>query len=83
MDAAASHERARRAVAVVFAANGLTFASWASRTPAIRDALALSPAGLGLLILCVSAGALVALPLAGGVVGRLGPARTVRIAGLV
>ncbi len=76
-------ELARRAVAVVFAANGLAFASWVSRTPAIRDALTLSPAGLGLIIICVSVGALLALPASGGIVARVGPARAVRAAGLV
>lgn len=79
----AGTERARRAVAVVFAANGLTFASWASRTPAIRDELGLSPGGLGALIVSVSVGALLALPLSGSVVGRIGPGRAVRGAGLL
>ncbi len=79
----AGTERARRAVAVVFAASGLTFASWASRTPAIRDALGLSPAGLGGLIVAVSIGALLALPASGGVVERVGPARAVLGAGLL
>lgn len=65
---------------MVFAANGLAFASWASRTPAIRDALGLSPAELGLLIIGVSVGALTALPLSGAVVSRFGPARTIRAA---
>ena len=67
-------ERARTAVAVVFVANGLAFASWISRLPAVRDALALSPAQLGLLLLCLSGGAVVALPLAGPVIARSGPA---------
>ncbi len=82
MDGAAA-ERGRRAVALVFAANGFALASWASRMPATRTALDLTPAGIGGLIICVSLGALLALPASGGVVARLGPARTVRAAGLV
>jgi predicted MFS family arabinose efflux permease len=70
-------ERARVAVGVAFALNGLAFASWISRTPALRDGLDLSTAGLGLLLLCLSTGAVAALPLSGPVVHRIGPARAV------
>lgn len=69
--------RATIAVTVAFGVNGLCFASWLSRTPAVRDALALSPAGLGLLLLCLSGGAVLGLPLAGPLVHRWGPARIV------
>ena len=69
--------RARTAVAVVFVANGVTFASIFARMPALRDAFALSPAQLGLLLLCLSGGAVVGLPLSGVVVHRIGPARAV------
>ena len=72
--------RAKSAVAVVFVVNGLAFASWVSRVPAIRDTLGLTPGRIGLLLLFLSAGTLVALPLSGIVVGRLGPARTVAAA---
>ena len=72
-----SHERARTAVAVAFVVNGLAFASWISRLPAVRDALSLSPAQLGLLLLCLSGGAVVALPLSGPAIARVGPAAAV------
>jgi len=74
-------DRARVAVAVAFVANGLAFASWISRLPAVRDALSLSPGQLGLLLLCLSAGAVLALPLAGLVIHRTGPARAVMLGG--
>ena len=74
---AAETTRARAAVYVVFAANGLAFASFASRTPAIRDALGLSTAQLGLLLLCLSGGSIAGLPASGPIVARLGPGRTV------
>jgi predicted MFS family arabinose efflux permease len=69
--------RARTAVAVAFVVNGLMFASFISRTPALRDTLGLSPAQLGLLLLCVSIGAVAGLPLSGPIVQRLGASRAV------
>ena len=75
--AAVPTERARVAVAVAFVVNGFAFASWISRVPAARDALGLSSAGLGLLLLCLAVGSVVALPLTGPVVHRTGPARGV------
>jgi len=66
----------------VFTGNGLAFASFISRTPALRDDLGLSVAQLGLLLLCLSGGAMAGLPLSGSLVHRLGPARAV-LAGAV
>jgi MFS family permease len=74
---AATLGRARTAVVVAFALNGLCFASWLSRTPAARDALSLTNAQLGLLLLCLSGGACAALPVSGPSVHRLGAARVV------
>lgn len=70
---------ARRSVAVVFALNGLVLSSWAARLPAIRDELGLSIGGIGLVLLALSAGSVVMLPLAGAVISALGPARTVLV----
>jgi MFS family permease len=75
--------RARNAVVVAFAMNGLSFASWLSRAPAVRDALSLTTAQLGLLLLCLSGGACAALPLSGAMVHRLGPARVVLLGSLM
>ena len=75
--AAAEVLRARTAVVVAFAANGLAFASFISRTPAIRDVLGLTAGQLGLLLLCLSCGAVAGLPLSGPIVHRLGPGRAV------
>ncbi len=69
--------RARTAVVVVFIAAGLAFASFIARTPALRDSLDLSTAQLGLLLLCMSGGAVAGLPLSGPLVHRLGPGRAV------
>ncbi|MDG4767804.1 MFS transporter [Solwaraspora sp. WMMD406] len=70
-------ERARIAVGIAFGVSGLAFASWISRTPAIRDGLELSNAQFGLLLLCLSIGAVSALPLSGPLVHAIGPRRTV------
>ena len=52
---------ARSGDLAVFAANGFSFASWMSRIPDIRDALDLTPGLLGVLLLSLSAGALIGL----------------------
>ncbi|MHA6629956.1 MFS transporter [Pseudonocardia sichuanensis] len=69
--------RARTAVSVAFIAAGFAFSSFIARTPALRDALGLSTAQLGLLLLCASGGSVAGLPLSGPLVHRLGPARAV------
>ncbi len=71
------HRAAARATYAAFIASGFAFASWAARIPQVRDRLELSSAELGLVLLAIAAGSLVALPLAGTVVARLGSARTV------
>ena len=66
-----------RGTYVAFSGSGFAFASWASRIPQVRDRLHLSPAQLGLVLLCIAAGSLLALPLSGPVVHRFGSRRTV------
>jgi MFS family permease len=73
---------ARTAVAVAFMFNGLAFASWVSRAPAVRDTLGLSSAQLGLLLLCVSGGSIAGLPLSGPIVHRIGTGPAVMAASL-
>ena len=75
--------RARNAVAVVFALNGFAFASWVARIPEARAALGLSPGQLGILLLALSLGSVVALPTAGLWVHRLGAARVVAAAAII
>jgi predicted MFS family arabinose efflux permease len=70
---------AQRATYVAFIGSGFGFASWASRIPQVRDSLHASPSTLGLVLLAVALGSLIALPLAGVVVTRLGTARTISI----
>ncbi len=60
------------ALAAVFFANGAGFASWVSRIPAVREALALSEGQLGTVLLALGAGALISFPLAGRGIALLG-----------
>jgi len=62
---------------VAFIGSGFAFASWAARIPQVRDRLELSSAELGLVLLAIAAGSVVALPLAGPAVTRFGSRRTV------
>ncbi len=75
--------RATLGVYIAFAGNGFAFASWASRIPQVRDELHVTPGGLGLLLLCISIGSIVAMPLAGLTVTRLGEARAVAVMSLI
>ncbi|BEP14659.1 MFS transporter [Acidothermaceae bacterium B102] len=60
-----------RATYGAFIGAGFTFASWASRIPQVRDRLHLSPGQLGLLLLSLAAGSVIALPSSGAIVHRL------------
>ncbi len=71
--------RVRAAVALSFLLNGFAFASWASRIPDARHGLGLSAPELGLLLLAASGGSVLALPLTGLLVHRLGATRVVQI----
>ena len=71
-------DRARRGVALVFVLNGLCFASLVSRFPDVRADLTLSNGGLGLLLLSIAAGSLLALPSSGWLIDRWSAATVVR-----
>jgi predicted MFS family arabinose efflux permease len=68
---------ATRATYAAFLGAGFAFASWAARIPQVRTRLDLDPAALGLVLLAIAAGSVVALPLAGPVIARLGSRQTV------
>lgn len=65
------------AVFLAFALAGFNFSTWAARLPAVRDALGLSEGQMGLLLLVGACGSLVALPLSGLVVTKIGAVRAV------
>ncbi|WP_411374830.1 MFS transporter [Arthrobacter sp. MPF02] len=74
---------AAAATFVVFGINGLVFASWAARIPAVTETLNITSGQMGTLLLCTAIGSLLALPTAGLVVGRIGTANTVRCGGVL
>ena len=80
VDAAAGNAPVRRAhvgVMTAFVAAGIAFTGLASRIPDVRGLLGLTPSQLGLLLLAISTGAVLALPASGWVCGRIGAARAV------
>ena len=70
--------RARFAVAAIFLINGTLLANWIARIPDVKGALALNESQLGIALLSMAAGALVAQIASGWLIGRLG-SRTVTI----
>ena len=61
---------ARNAVVLAFVLNGFLFATLVSRIPDLRDGLSLSNGALGLLLLAIAAGSILALPSAGRLIHR-------------
>lgn len=80
-DRSALHARA--AVYLVFGLNGAAFSNWMARVPAVRDALDFTPGQIGLLLLAVSAASVLAMPLTGMVVNRIGPRATIMAGAVV
>ena len=68
--------QARGAVGLVFFLQGLCFATWGSRIPAIQERFSLSEAGLGALLFALPAGLMVSIPLTGWAVVKLGSRRS-------
>ena len=64
--------RARWLLMGLFALTGITFSSWLARIPTVRDALDLSTAALGGILLIGSLGALVTVTFSGMIVQRWG-----------
>lgn len=60
------------ALPALFLLLGLAYASWTARIPALRDALELGPAQLGLALLGSGVGAVTSFPLAAWLIGRYG-----------
>jgi fucose permease len=63
---------ARRAVGAIFFINGAVIASWVPHIPALKERHAIDDGELGLVLLAMAAGAVLALPVAGWLVGRMG-----------
>jgi fucose permease len=74
---------ARNAVAAAFVVNGMLFASLVSRVPDLRGDLALSNSGLGLLLLAIAAGSVLAMPSTGWLITRTSAGTVVRLASVL
>ena len=74
---------ATRATYAAFIGAGFAFASWASRIPQVRTRLDLDPSALGLVLLAIAAGSVIALPLSGTLIHRAGSRRTVLVMALL
>jgi len=74
---------ATRASYLVFAAQGLLFASWPARIPQLRDHLHLHPSTLGWVLLAAAVGSVASRPLSAPVVARLGQRSTTTAAAIV
>jgi len=70
---------ARNAVALAFALNGFCFATLVSRIPTLRSGLDLDNGSLGLLLLAIAAGSVLALPSSGRLIQRGSAAGVVRL----
>jgi MFS family permease len=74
---------ARRAVSALFFLNGALFATWVSRIPAVKLQHGLSNGALGLALLAVALGAVVAMPFAGWLTARVGSGKVSKIAAVL
>ncbi|MFN2178538.1 MAG: MFS transporter [Candidatus Promineifilaceae bacterium] len=76
-------QSARLAVLVAFFINGFLLATWVSRIPAVQALLSMSEGTLGLVLMGISAGVIVALSMAGGLIGRFGSHTVTTTAGVL
>lgn len=70
------------AVLTVFAVAGFGFANWITRLPTVKASLGLSEGTLGLALLAMAVGALIAMPAGGALAARFGSARLCMLSGL-
>lgn len=73
----------RLATCGFFFLNGAAIGSWAAHIPFAKDRLGISTSTLGLCLLAMAAGALIAMPIAGQLLNRRSSAGMVRIGALV
>ena len=71
-----------RTMPAVFLLLGLSFGTWLSRLPAVRDLLDASTLQMTVFGLCLAAGSVVGLVISGQIVHRFGPKRTLQVMGL-
>ena len=78
--AGAAARRAHAATALVFFVHGVVIATWVPRIPAIKERLGLTEGSLGVALLGLAVGALLAMQLVGPLLGRFGSRPVTRAA---
>lgn len=73
---------AQIATRMAFFVAGLGMAAWAPLVPFAKTRLALDDGALGLLLLCIGAGSMLAIPFTGLLTGKFGCRRVILLAGL-
>ena len=73
----------RRATFGAFFVNGALIGTWVGQIPLVQERLDVSKSTIGLALLCMAAGALIAMPLTGQVLNRRSSAAVTRTAALV
>jgi len=74
--------RVRLGVSMFYFSMGLTFATWASRIPDIKEKLGLTEADLGTVLFAIPCGQLLMMPFSGRIVIKYGSSKTV-VAGII
>src|SRR5919198_1262350 len=74
--------RAQVGTALVFFVHGVVIATWVPRIPAIKERLGLTEGSLGVALLGLAVGALLAMQLVGPLLGRFGSRPVTRVAAL-
>ena len=72
---------AARSVATIFFANGFMFANWVVRIPAVKEDLALGEGALGVALLFMAIGGILAMQLGGALTARIGSAPVAVVSG--
>ena len=75
--------RARIAVSVAFLVNGAVIGTWAAHIPLVQERLGLSTGTLGLALLAMAGGAMVAMQFAGHLIHHFGSATVMRVSSLL
>src|SRR5215216_4463810 len=73
----------RAATFGAFFVNGAMIGTWVGQIPFVQDRLDVSKSTIGLALLCMAAGAMIAMPLTGQVLDRRSSAAVTRVAALV
>lgn len=74
--------KARAAVALTFLVHGFVVGSWIPHIPLAKDRLDVGTGIFGLALLALALGAIIAMPLSGALINRLGSARVITITGI-